>query len=59
MASLAAALKPWIRFAQAIGALTRAEGEALWHRCWTALMHVSDHQQRFQDASEPTQHFLI
>jgi hypothetical protein len=58
IASLAVGIKHFLPFAQDVGAITCMEGEALWQRCWTALLHVSAQQQRYQDASEPTQHFL-
>jgi len=58
IASLAAGLRPWIRFAHTAGALADDESDALWQRCWITLMHLSDHQQRYQNTSEPSQHFL-
>jgi hypothetical protein len=58
VASLAVGIRHWLRFAQDRGAITTAERDALWERCWTALLQVCSHQQRYQDASEPTQHFL-
>jgi hypothetical protein len=58
VASLAVGIRHWLRFAQEAGALTSVEAESLWLRCWTALLRVCEHQQRYQDTSEPTQHFL-
>jgi Domain of unknown function (DUF927) len=56
--NLAVGIRYWLDFAQDVGAITSDEREALWQRCWTALLRVSAQQQRYQDASEPTQHFL-
>jgi hypothetical protein len=58
IASLAVGIRHWLLFTEDIGAITSVEREALWQRCWTALLRVSAQQQRYQDASEPTQHFL-
>jgi hypothetical protein len=58
VASLAVGIRHWLRFAQDRGAITTEGSDALWERCWTALFEVCTHQQRYQDASEPTQHFL-
>jgi hypothetical protein len=58
VANLAMGIRHWLCFAQEMGAITSVEREALWQRCWTALLRVSAQQQRYQDASEPTQHFL-
>jgi hypothetical protein len=58
IAHLGIGIRHCLCFAQEMGAITGIEREALWERCWTALLRVSAHQQRYQDASEPTQHFL-
>jgi hypothetical protein len=58
VAHLAVGIQYWLDFAQEVGAISRVEREVLWHRCWAALLRVSGQQQRYQEASEPTQHFL-
>jgi hypothetical protein len=58
IASLASGMQYFLHFAEVVGSITNTERESLWTRSWTALLDASAQQQRYQEASEPTGHFL-
>ena len=59
IADLAVGLRYFLRFSVECGAITDAEQQALWERCWTALLAAGAAQAaHHQDAAEPTRRFL-
>ena len=58
VADLAVGLQYFLRFSVECGAITDAEQQALWERCWTALLGAgAAHSTHHQD-TEPTRRFL-
>lgn len=58
VADLALGLQHFLDFAQTIGAITKTERDALWHRAMTALRHVSGEQTDHIAAADPVDLFL-
>jgi hypothetical protein len=58
VASLGAAWRLFLDFALECGAITTANAEAAWRRCWLALGQAAAAQAQHQAASEPTARFL-
>jgi len=58
VASLALGLRHFLGFAQASGAMTSAEADALRDRCWKALGRAAAAQAGHQSAGDPVQRFI-
>lgn len=58
VASLGAGWRLFLDFALESGAISGANAEAAWRRCWLALGQAAAAQARHQAASEPTARFL-
>ena len=58
IADLAVGLRYFLRFSVACGAITDAEEQALWERCWTALLAAGAAQATHHQDAEPTWRFL-
>ena len=57
IADLAVGLRYFLRFSVACGAITDAEEQALWERCWTALLAAGAAQATHHQDAEPTRRF--
>ena len=58
IADLAVGLQYFLRFSVECGAITDAEEQALWERCWNALLVASAAQSTHHQDAEPTGRFL-
>ena len=58
IADLAVGLRYFLRFSVECGAITGAEEQALWERCWTALLVAGTAQATHHQDAEPTGRFL-
>ncbi len=58
IADLAVGLQYFLRFSVECGAITDAEEQALWERCWTALLVAGAAQATHHQDAEPTGRFL-
>ena len=58
VAKLAVGIRYFLDFAQEVGALDKAQADALWLRCWAALGNVAADQQEHQADSDPVQRFV-
>ena len=58
IADLAVGLRYFLRFSVECGAITESEQQALWERCWTALLAAGAAQATHHQDAEPTWRFL-
>jgi uncharacterized protein DUF927 len=58
LANLGIGLRHWFDFAVEVGALTEAEADDMWQRCWKALGEAAAAQAKHQAASDPVRRFL-
>ncbi len=58
IADLAVGLRYFLRFSVECGAITDAEQQALWERCWNALLAAGAAQATHHQDAEPTGRFL-
>ena len=58
IADLAVGLQYFLRFSVECGAITASEQQALWERCWNALLAAGAAQATHHQDAEPTRRFL-
>jgi hypothetical protein len=58
LANLGIGLRHWFDFVLEVGALTKAEADEMWQRCWEAMGKAAAAQAKHQAASDPVWRFL-